>query len=163
MSGLITRPAGKGFGRRNFGASRFANTAHRPDSVVQRKLITSGLSLKAATRGNGATWLRFASGAIARKQREGKNCMDAMKTGFRETQAMNGIHMENKNGVDYSAQYGVICPNCGKMKVSAYHREPWLNGRKVRYHRCMCGWSGSSLQIDPTNTELTPTCPPSFS
>ena len=58
-------------------------------------------------------------------------------------------------GVSYSPRYGSRCPRCGELPVKAYHREPWKDDIRERYHRCPeCGLRFKSIQVDPVWREV---------
>ncbi len=46
------------------------------------------------------------------------------------------ITEQAKAGVDYSPQYGAICPACDTARASVVGSLPWEGGVKIRYHRC---------------------------
>ena len=37
--------------------------------------------------------------------------------------------------VDYTPRYGAVCPEC-KKRLSVMTSRPWVDGSKVRYHKC---------------------------
>ena len=39
-----------------------------------------------------------------------------------------------REGVEYSAQEGAVCPVCGATRLRAYKTMPWCGSVRVRYH-----------------------------
>lgn len=65
------------------------------------------------------------------------------------------IQTQEAYGVSYSPRYGARCPRCGELPVKAYHREPWKDDIRERYHRCpACGLRFKSIQMDPVWREV---------
>lgn len=126
--------------------ARLTEKGRRPRSTTKSRYVT------VETHGHGITSRQLARVVTVRKQPEGRDCMDVMKTVFRETQDMSGM-FETKmpiDGVDYSPQFGATCPKCSRRRVPVITSRPWINGIRVRYHKCACGWQDKSTQIDPT-------------
>ncbi|MEJ2691376.1 MAG: hypothetical protein P8130_15830 [Deltaproteobacteria bacterium] len=40
------------------------------------------------------------------------------------------------NGVDYSPQFGAVCPFCKTPRAHVRASLPWENNMKIRYHLC---------------------------
>ncbi len=41
------------------------------------------------------------------------------------------------DGIEYSRRFGAVCPVCGAQKIKTIRSDPWRDGVKIRYHRCM--------------------------
>ena len=62
-----------------------------------------------------------------------------------------------RNGIDYSAQLGAVCPSCQTPHAKVTGSLPWESGTKTRYHKCVnpacplnkLGITIKSVQVDP--------------
>jgi len=41
-----------------------------------------------------------------------------------------------KEGLEYTSQFGAVCPLCGQTRIRTYSSPKWKDGVKIRYHRC---------------------------
>lgn len=61
--------------------------------------------------------------------------------------------------VIYHNRLGGICPDCGKQNCIITRSVPWFAGEKLRYHKCRCGKSFSSIENElplPAEPEPAP-------
>jgi hypothetical protein len=50
--------------------------------------------------------------------------------------------------VDYSPQYGAVCPVCHHGYAPVYTTRPWEGNLRIRYHACVCGARFKSVERD---------------
>ncbi len=43
---------------------------------------------------------------------------------------------EAENGIVYSRRLGAVCPMCGTPRAHTVRSLPWMDGIKIRYHKC---------------------------
>jgi len=53
-----------------------------------------------------------------------------------------------QKGVDWSAKWHGVCPLCGKKKCKVYRTMEWEGSTLTRYHKCKCGHTFKSLQVE---------------
>ncbi len=48
--------------------------------------------------------------------------------------------------VNYHNRFGGICPECGEKNCDITRTLPWLSEQRLRYHKCKCGKTFSSIE-----------------